>query len=62
MLPADATAPAPFAGAPDTEPARHPGALQPVGGFSALVDAPGPGTWWAMPDNGFGVQGELALA
>lgn len=53
-LPADATAPAPFPGAPDTEPQPQPGARQPVGGFSALVDAPGRDRYWAMPDNGFG--------
>ena len=29
------------------------GATQPVGGFSALLDA-GDGDFWAMPDNGFG--------
>jgi hypothetical protein len=27
--------------------------VQPVGGFSAIIDG-GHGTWWAMPDNGFG--------
>jgi hypothetical protein len=26
--------------------------VQPVGGFSALLDAPGVGNYWAMPDNG----------
>ena len=54
ILPANAAAPAPFAGAPDTEPAPAPGARQPVGGFSALLDAPGRKTYFAMPDNGFG--------
>jgi len=54
ILPADATAAAPFPGAPDTEPAPVPGARQPVGGFSALLDAPGRDTYFAMPDNGFG--------
>jgi hypothetical protein len=54
ILPADATAPAPFPGVPDTDPAPAPGATQPVGGFSALIDAPGLATYWAMPDNGFG--------
>ena len=54
ILPADASAPAPFPGAPDTEPQPQPGARQPVGGFSALIDAPGRGRYWAMPDNGFG--------
>jgi hypothetical protein len=53
LLPADATFPAPFAGAPNTEPAPAPGSVQPVGGFSALIDG-GHGTYWAMPDNGFG--------
>jgi glycerophosphoryl diester phosphodiesterase len=54
ILPADASAPAPFAAAPDTEPRPARGARQPVGGFSALIDAPGRDTFWAMPDNGFG--------
>jgi hypothetical protein len=54
ILPAEATAPAPWNGAPDTEPAPAPGSRQPVGGFSALVDAPGRDVYWAMPDNGFG--------
>jgi len=54
ILPADASAPAPFAGAPDTEPQPARGARQPIGGFSALIDAPGRDTFWAMPDNGFG--------
>jgi hypothetical protein len=53
LLPADATFPAPFPGAPNTEPAPAPGATQPIGGFSALLDA-GDGRFWAMPDNGFG--------
>ena len=53
-LPADASAPAPFPGAPDTEPQPRPGARQPVGGFSALLDAPGRDRFYAMPDNGFG--------
>ena len=56
ILPADATAPAPFAGAPDNEPAPAPGARQPVGGFSGLLDAPGRNTYFAMPDNGFGAK------
>ena len=30
--------------------------MQPVGGFSALLDAPGFATYWAMPDNGFGTK------
>ena len=41
ILPAEATAPAPWNGAPNTEPAPAPGSRQPVGGFSALLDAPG---------------------
>lgn len=54
ILPAEATAPAPWDGAPDTEPVPAPGSRQPVGGFSALLDAPGRDAYWAMPDNGFG--------
>jgi glycerophosphoryl diester phosphodiesterase len=54
ILPADASAPGPFPGAPNTEPQPQPGARQPVGGFSALIDAPGHGRYYAMPDNGFG--------
>jgi hypothetical protein len=54
ILPAEATAPAPFPAVPDTDPAPAPGSTQPVGGFSALLDAPGPDTFFAMPDNGFG--------
>jgi hypothetical protein len=54
ILPAEATAPGPWNGAPDTEPAPAPGSRQPVGGFSALLDAPGRDVYWAMPDNGFG--------
>jgi hypothetical protein len=53
ILPADATWPAPFPGVPNTDPAPAPGSAQPVGGFSALLDA-GNGRFWAMPDNGFG--------
>jgi hypothetical protein len=53
ILPADASWPAPFPAAPNTEPAPAPGSVQPVGGFSALLDA-GNGNLWAMPDNGFG--------
>ncbi len=56
LLPADASAPAPWTGAPDLEPAPAPGSTQPVGGFSALLDAPGKDTFWAMPDNGFGAK------
>jgi hypothetical protein len=54
ILPAEATAPAPWNGAPNTEPVPAPGSRQPVGGFSALLDAPGRDVYWAMPDNGFG--------
>jgi hypothetical protein len=53
ILPADATWPAPFPGIPNTDPAPAPGSTQPIGGFSALLDA-GHGRFWAMPDNGFG--------
>jgi hypothetical protein len=53
ILPADATWPAPFPAAPNTDPAPAPGARQPVGGFSALLDGPH-GSYLAMPDNGFG--------
>lgn len=53
ILPADAAFPAPFAGVINTDPAPAPGATQPVGGFSALLDA-GNGEFYAMPDNGFG--------
>src|ERR671915_1460432 len=54
ILPAEATAPAPWNGVANTEPAPAPGSRQPVGGFSALLDAPGGDVYWAMPDNGFG--------
>ena len=54
ILAADASAPAPFAGVPNTDPAPQRGARQPVGGFSALIEAPGRDRYWAMPDNGFG--------
>jgi hypothetical protein len=54
LLPADATSPAPFPGVANIDPAPAPGSSQPVGGFSALLDAPGRDTYWAMPDNGFG--------
>ena len=53
ILPADATWPAPFPAAPNTEPAPAPGSVQPVGGFSALLKGL-PGSYLAMPDNGFG--------
>ena len=54
ILGADASAPAPFPGVPDTDPEPQRGARQPVGGFSALIDARGRDRYWAMPDNGFG--------
>ena len=53
ILPADASFPAPFAGVINTDPAPAPNAVQPVGGFSALLDA-GNGDYYAMPENGFG--------
>ena len=53
ILPADATFPAPFNGVINTDPVYAPGSTQPVGGFSALLDA-GNGDYYAMPDNGFG--------
>ena len=55
ILPADATWPAPFPAAPNTEPAPAPGSIQPVGGFSALLKGPH-GSYLAMPDNGFGTK------
>jgi glycerophosphoryl diester phosphodiesterase len=54
ILPADATASAPFPGITNTDPAPAPGSTQPVGGFSALLPADGKDNFWAMPDNGFG--------
>ena len=54
LLASDASAAAPFGGAPNADPVAAPGARQPVGGFSALLDAEGRDTFWAMPDNGFG--------
>jgi glycerophosphoryl diester phosphodiesterase len=53
ILPAEATFPAPFPAVPNADPAPAPGSVQPVGGFSALLDA-GNGDYWAMTDNGFG--------
>lgn len=35
-------------------PAPEPFPDQPVGGYSALLDAKGKNTYWAMPDNGYG--------
>jgi len=54
ILPADASARAPFPAAPNADPARARGSRQPVGGFSALTQARGRDSFWAMPDNGFG--------
>ncbi|MCW3013290.1 MAG: hypothetical protein JWO02_382 [Solirubrobacterales bacterium] len=54
ILPADASSPAPFPGVVNTDPAPAPGSTQPVGGFSALIDAGAQSIYWAMPDNGFG--------
>jgi hypothetical protein len=53
ILPNQTTSPAPFPGIPNTDPAPAPGSTQPVGGFSALIDA-GHRSYWAMTDNGFG--------
>ena len=53
ILPADATFAAPFNGVINTDPVFAPDSSQPVGGFSALLDAGG-GELYAMPDNGFG--------
>ena len=55
ILPADASFPAPFPGVINTDPAPAPNSTQPVGGFSALLDA-GDGELYAMPDNGFGAK------
>ncbi len=54
ILPADASARAPLSAAPNTDPAPARRSRQPVGGFSALTDARGRDSFWAMPDNGFG--------
>jgi hypothetical protein len=54
LLDARASAPAPFAAVRDTDPKPAPGARQPVGGFSALLRAPGSETFYALADNGFG--------
>ena len=61
ILPADAVFPAPFGGVVNTDPAPAPGATQPVGGFSALLDA-GNGDFYAMPDNGFGAKANSAAS
>ena len=49
ILPADATWPAPFPGAPNPEPVPAPGSIQPVGGFSALLKGPGATATWRCP-------------
>jgi hypothetical protein len=49
-----ATAPAPFPAAEGARPKPAAGARQPVGGFSALLKAPGKDMFLAMEDNGFG--------
>src|SRR5918999_1793643 len=54
ILPADATAPAPFFSLPDQDPAPAPAATQWVGGFSALIAGADENIFLAMPDNGFG--------
>jgi hypothetical protein len=58
ILPADAYQPGPPSGAlvtPDNG-VTPPFPGQPLPGFSAILDA-GRGTFWAMPDNGFGAKG-----
>jgi hypothetical protein len=30
---------------------------QPIPGFSGMIPSPVPGTYFALPDNGFGAQG-----
>ena len=57
ILPADAYQPGPPSGAfiaPDNG-VTPPFPSQPVPGFSAILDA-GQGTFWAMPDNGYGTK------
>jgi hypothetical protein len=57
ILPADAYQPGPPSGAfisPDNG-AAPPFPGQPIPGFSAVLDAGG-GTFWAMPDNGYGAK------
>ncbi len=54
VLSARASAPAPFSATEDAAPKPAPGSKQPVGGFSALLRAPGGNTFLAMADNGFG--------
>jgi glycerophosphoryl diester phosphodiesterase len=58
VLPADTFAPGtPPAGAFDDDGRRRaqpPFATQPVQGISSIAPGPGPATWWALSDNGFG--------
>ena len=57
ILPSDAYQPGPISGAfitPDNG-VTTPFPGQPIPGFSAVLDA-GDGTFWAMPDNGYGAQ------
>ena len=54
VLSTRASAPAPFAAVENAAPRPAPGSRQPVGGFSALLDAPGKDTFLALEDNGFG--------
>ena len=51
-----ASAPAPFPAVEDADPRPAPRSTQPVGGFSALLDAPGRDTFLAMVDNGFATK------
>ncbi|HWT93010.1 MAG TPA: esterase-like activity of phytase family protein, partial [Solirubrobacteraceae bacterium] len=43
-----------------SQPAPAPFPKQPLGGFSALVDAPGGRGFYAMPDNGYGAKSNSA--
>jgi len=47
---------APFPGVINTDRAPAPNSAQPVGGFSALLDA-GNGDFWAVADTRFGNKG-----
>ncbi len=58
VLPAQKTWPAPWPAVRDGRPAPASGAVQPVGGFSALVRAGD--AFWAVPDNGFGSKADSA--
>ena len=60
-LPADASAPAPFAGAPNTDPAPQRGARQPVGGFSALIEGPRPRPLLGHARQRLRLEGQLTL-